>query len=328
MNVDITTTKAQQGYFATIYNIRTRPIAMGGAFTSVEDDLPAVLYNPGAFTMYKNRKSFRLTFFMNPLASYLAFYQDSERFRNSIHERDVLLNASLLFKGIVLTSRSFNLGVILGEESIETIRMKESPRFFNYNDLWENCAHTAFVNVDLARRVSIGISVTNYESHIKSLKATRYGFSYGILLKPGERVNVGLSYVDFPEKNATFRLPIERLMDETMNIGISYRPFDSTILSADVRNLSEENKANVREVHLGFEQQIVGITALRMGFFRERFTRNVRYSAGVGLLDSNLISREKDQFNHRQFICNYSFVYEDDVTTFNRWHFLSLIYRF
>ena len=126
---------------------------------------------------------------------------------------------------------------------------------------------------------------------------------------------------------ADFLLPFERLADETMNVGISYNPLPGTILSIDVRNLTEEKKENSREFHFGFEQNIFSLAAIRGGYFKERFNNSNYYSFGIGLIDSNLLFKKFNRFFHHDFIINYAFIYQEKKYEFSRCHFFSLLFR-
>ena len=77
---------AQDHYFANLYNVKSRPLAMGGAFISIEDDLEAVFFNPATFNLYKNKKNHRITFFFNPISSLIAFQKYSNNFQQKINE--------------------------------------------------------------------------------------------------------------------------------------------------------------------------------------------------------------------------------------------------
>ena len=50
---------------------------MGGAFTAVDDDLAALLYNPASFSLYKDHRANvgRVTLFLNPLAPVVALHE-------------------------------------------------------------------------------------------------------------------------------------------------------------------------------------------------------------------------------------------------------------
>jgi len=317
---------AQTNYFGTLSHLKTRPLAMGGAFTSVEDDLAAVLFNPGNFRLYNN-KDFGITFFFNPLAAFMASQHYSDNFDKKISNENVLNSSALLLKGIVFTLKFVQCGFILNEESFAHIRTYPNIKFFQFNDVLKHSAHTFFACLQLAERVSLGCSSTYYNEKIDNRMNRGFGFSYGIMLKPATNLNVGLSYIDFPERLTGYRSPLERIEDETMNIGVSYTPFRNTIFSVDVRNLTEDNKENVREVHIGLEQSIDNALAIRLGYFQEKFLPPRRiYSCGIGLFDANLFRKKQHHFDHHHFIMNYTFLYQETAMKKpNHWHLFSLL---
>lgn len=318
---------SQTHYFGTMSNVKQRPLAMGGAFTSVEDDLEAVFYNPGSFHLYETDKSIRFTLFINPISLFVASRHYSENFTDKIENTNLLNASALLIKSVIFTAKFFNLGLILGEESLDNILSKPNRSFFNFNDLWNNSSHTIFSRIELARKVSMGVRATSYYRKTDNGLDLGYGFGYGILMKPNPHINVGLSYIDFPKELPNYRTSVERMFDETMNIGVSYRPFSGTTLSLDVRNLTEENKDNVREVHLGFEQTFWGIAAIQCGYFQENYTKFNNYSFGIGLIDSKLLHKKQNEFGHRNYSLQYSFVYQEEENSFKRWHFFSLLFH-
>jgi hypothetical protein len=112
-----------------------------------------------------------------------------------------------------------------------------------------------------------------------------------------------------------------------MNIGVSYQPFRRTTLSFDLRNLTEDQRKSVREVHVGVEQTIFSILAIRGGYYQERFTANPTFSGGIALFDSNLLFSADNQFDHPQFVLNYSLVYQKVDHRIFRWHALSVLIR-
>ena len=58
---------SQTKYFFTLSNQNARPLALGGAFFSVEDDIASINYNPGTVSLYSINKVNKFTFFFNPV---------------------------------------------------------------------------------------------------------------------------------------------------------------------------------------------------------------------------------------------------------------------
>ena len=148
-----------------------------------------------------------------------------------------------------------------------------------------------------------------------------------ILLKPEKGLNIGVSFINLPDSLDQFRMPLERFVDESVNIGVSYRLFSGTLLSLDVRNLGEEKNTSVREFHFGIEQVFLSQIAIRAGYFYNKDEGEHVISGGVGILDGNTFFSSDNSLTHGNFYLNYSFVYENKQTIDNRWHLLSLYIR-
>lgn len=319
---------SQQNYFFTLSTIKARPLAMGGAYTSMEGDIVSASYNPATLNLYRLDKDLRFTFYLTPIAPTTIYY---ERFQNDQQNQqqkeNVFKTAALLMKSLVFTAKFIDVALIFNEQIVDKNYLFSQKKFFQNLNLWENSYHTLVTRIKLADRVSMGASVSYFLKNTNEKVQQGFGFSYGILLKPSTRMNVGLAYVDYPNDMSEIRLPLERLSDQTMNIGVSYKPTSSTTLSLDLRNLTEDDRKGVREAHLGFEQNLFSILAIRGGYFKERFADTHTFSGGIGLIDSNLMFADDNHFNHSQFMLNYSFIYQKNKNQFFRWHVLSLLIR-
>lgn len=319
---------SQQNYFFTLSTIKARPIAMGGAYTSIEDDIVSASYNPATLSLYKFDKDYRFTVYLNPIAPATIYYERLQNDpQNQQPKEDVFKTAALLMKSLVFTGRFIDVALIFNEQILDNNYLFDQKKFFQDCDLWDNSYHTFVTRIKLADRVSIGASGSFYIKRIDQEVKRGWGFSYGILMKPSTRLNVGLAFVDYPDDMPEIRLPLERLVDQTMNIGVSYQPTATTTLSFDLRNLTEDSRKGVREAHLGFEQNLFSILAIRGGYFKERFADTHTFSAGIGLIDSNLLFANDNLFNHAQFILNYSFIYQKNKQQIFNWHVLSLLIR-
>ncbi|HEX9974378.1 MAG TPA: hypothetical protein VGD14_20080 [bacterium] len=319
---------SQQNYFLTLSSTKARPLAMGGAYTAIEDDIVSTFYNPATLSLYPAKKDYRVTFFLNPIGlSTLLSEQIHQNDNEPENGNQFLQSIGLLFKALVFTGKFVDISLVFNEQLIDANTIFQQKQLFDDCDIWSNSYHTLATRVKLADKVAIGVAGSYYTKEVDSEKLRGFGFSYGILLKPAPYLNVGLAFIDFPQQIPEVRLPLERIADQTMNIGVSYRPFSSTIFSLDIRNLTEEQQKSVREAHFGIEQNIFSIMAIRCGYFQERFSNNRTYSAGLALFDSNLIFSKERQFNHPQFILNYSFIHQKKDTELLNWHVISFVVR-
>jgi hypothetical protein len=322
---------AQQNLYLTLNNNKAKPVAMGGAYSSIEDNIVSATYNPASLNLYQREKSFRVTFFFNPITPTILFSEDWRSQDKANYERDnrrYLKNAATLIKGIVVTAKFLDLGFIFNEQLINMDNLQTQQVFFKNSDLFNNCYHTVIARIKLADRVSIGASANMYFKK-NDIKTERfYGFNYGILVKPAPELNVGITYHYFPKTFSDVRIPLERLADQTINAGISYQPLKNSTLAVDLRNLTEEKGKSTFEAHFGLEQRVFSLVALRAGFFNERPSNHPMISAGIGLIDSNLLFSKENQFSQSHFMLNYTFAQKREVNKVYNWYLISLSFRF
>lgn len=320
---------AQGNRFVTLNNLKARPLAMGGAFTAIEDDLSAINFNPAAFTLYGTPKSRRITLFLNPVSPIVGAVKSKDLFSgNGSNFDDYLLALSLFLKSVSFTFSRLELSILLGEQGLYSQTVFPSEKVVEVSGFRQNHSHSFVASLKLAEKVSFGgtASVLFQSKQGDPLdRETGWGISYGILLKPEKKLNIGVSFFSFADSLRRFREPIEGIVDESVNVGVSYQPFDGTLLSADFRNLGEEDSVAVRELHLGFEQVFFSHLAIRGGFFRQDDDRV--FSFGIGLLDENKFFDSERTFKHRNFMLNYTFVYQETSAMDFRWHFFSLLFR-
>jgi len=321
---------AQSNRFITLSHVKARPLAMGGAFTAVEGDLAAINFNPAAFSLYKLKKSKRITFFLNPVAPIVGAIENKMLFQGSDSKiNDYLFSLGLLLKSVSLSLGSIDFTFLLSEEGLNLPDTFVNEKFFRVSGFRQNYSHTFATRLKLADKVSFGGSASVLFGSQEADPLERevgFGFSYGILLKPEKGLSIGVSFFNIPDSLKEFRLQSERIVDESVNIGVSYQPFKGTLLSIDIRNLGEEGSEVVREFHFGLEQVILSHVAIRGGYFSKGGGDNV-FSGGIGLLDWNTIFDSENVFSHPNFVLNYAFVYEKTGMVNDRRHFLSFLIR-
>jgi hypothetical protein len=307
---------------------------MGGAFTAVNDDLPALLYNPASFSLYRDARARRLTLFFNPIAPIVALREPEALFgRSSITSEEALAALAMLVKGVTLSLGSFEFGALLGEQAPNEYLLS-SERLFDAHGYVDNHYHVLAAKMRVAERVSLGGSIGLYYSR-NSQENRKWGLgaSYGVQVTPVRNVLVGVSYITLPNQQRDYREELDRIVDGALNFGVSVHSKFGTILAADIRNLSEE-KAHadelIREVHLGLEQIVLSHVALRAGIFRKRHeSADDRHaiSVGLGLADANGFWPAKRRFNHPNWVINYGMVTEKMEGARRFLHTFSLIWR-
>ncbi len=321
--------QAQATRYVSLNSSKARPLAMGGAFTSITDAFPAVSYNPAAVDLYSVKHRGRLTLFLNPVAPVVGGLNMSDLFSGSSSPgENFLLGASLVLKSLFLSLNSLELGIVLGEQDLQLPQPFQGDDLFSVSGFRQNHAHTVVGRLRLAEQVAFGVSASlMYRSQTAdpNKRLSGVGVSYGILLEPEKGLSIGVSLVDLPDSLHTERLPLERIVDETVNVGVSYNLWNTTV-SLDIRNLGEDDQDAVREFHIGLEQVLLSTVAVRAGWYKKDAGGNV-YSWGLGLLDGNKLWGRPRQFGHNDFLLNYAFVLEEGAVDEWRYHVLSAHFR-
>lgn len=310
---------------------RSRALAMGGAFHSVEDDFSAGFYNPGAFRIYSVKSERRLKVFFNPAATASALYDYSKY--DYDYDRDdeltvgeALYSLAFFLKGMTYTTTVLDMGFGLGEEVIDFTSQKTMPEHvFSFEGMSRCQFHSAFVNLKIAPPVSIGVSGTLYSSRAEEKMTVRDGYTFGVLIKPDPRLNIGIVYYKLPEMFSGARMGLENIENETATSGISYMPDDQTVLSIDLRAVNKEDLPTSRQVHAGIERRFFNRLALRAGYYRSKETHDDVMSFGIGILPRwEKISKYSG--TTRNDVLSYSFI-ADERSFERRWHIISLLVR-
>ena len=110
------------------------------------------------------------------------------------------------------------------------------------------------------------------------------GRAYGALLRPNDRVAVGLTYFDASPDFERFRQDLEGFGPRTMNAGVAYRPIPSLLATFDLRDLSEKWQDTALEPRVGLEWDVAGQASVRAGAFREQDDDRGVLTLGVGAI--------------------------------------------
>ena len=325
-----------ENYYIAVSTLMARPLGMGGAFTAVDDDLAALLYNPASFSLYKDHRANvgRVTLFLNPIAPVVALQDPAALFgRNYFTAEEVAAIVGMLIKGMTLSLGHFEVGALLGEQSPQPERFS-TLQVFDAHEYLDNQYNVLAARMRVAERVSLGGSIGLYYSGVEPRgRKWGVGTSYGVLVRPGREVSVGVSYITLPQMQRDYREDLERIVSGALNFGMSVRFKFGATVAADIRNLGEEKGTTgelVREAHLGLEQILLTQVALRAGLFRKRQEAvDDRYalSAGVGLINGNGFWSSRRRFSHGNWIINYGVVTETLRGQRRFYHALSMIFR-
>lgn len=269
-----------------------------------------------------------MTLYLNPIAPAVALGQyQSFRKEKGLTRKTLLLSLGLLIKSITITLRFLDIGLLFGDESLRNFDQVRGEKFFDPRGFLNNNFSTLLFRLRLHPRVRIGATESLYLGEIGRERYWGLGSSYGILVKSSNRLNIGVVYIDLPQEFPDFRTTLERIDDETVNVGFCYRLGRGAIFTCDIRNITEESKETPLEVHLGIEKSFFSQIALRGGYFKKRDSKQETFSFGMGLLNCNSFVSESNWFSHPNYLLNYSLVLERKGDRLRQWHFLSLIFR-
>lgn len=317
---------AQSGY-VTLSQVKTRAVAMGGAYSAVGDNLAACIYNPATFEEYEFPKDFRITFYLNPFAPLVSLYgKQSEKAASESNQVKYSHAAGLLVKGITGTFRNFLVGIVFNEESVANRLLNYRKQFFAAESHWQDYSHIVTLRLKLAPQVALGVSTSFYSIDSAAGKSWYVDTSYGVLLRPDEKLNVGVFYVALPEGLENHRQLVERLSNDSINIGLAYYPRKSTIISLDLRNINDEGDDNAIQPHVGIEQKFQPWLALRGGFYRQK-NGALTFSTGVGIISNEIFHKKKNRFKNNQFMINYTYLVQSKNSIKTNWHFFSFNVR-
>jgi hypothetical protein len=306
-------------HLVTLSTIKARSLSVGGAFVSVQDDLASLDFNPAAFSIAPVSERVQVSLFLNPLGSLLVV-------KNQGNYSDWTTPVGWIVRGGGISLGKLNVGFLWGEETLNNEKGLKRSDFFDASFYeWQNNASFGF-SLALAPRVSLGMAGELFFRNIEK-KEIKFGHRYGMILHPRSNLSFGLCYFDFPNECAKDRMVLERIGDETLNIGISYSPWKPLTLMLDVRNVSDDGKGIMREPHMGLEMLPLKHIALRGGFFRDRESDENTYSLGVGILNWNSILPGDRFFSHPTFSLNAAMLWQQNNQLKARWFLLSCVVR-
>ncbi len=312
-------------------SLRTRAKAMGGAFFAVSDGFSSAFFNPASVDLYRYPRSTKFAFFLNPVGAASLINDANDLNANKKYDSiDWIHVAGILAKGFAISRPAFSAVLLLSEE----LPQQKVPDYHKKNNMisskgildW-NCDVLA-LKLRLAEQISIGASGFLFTSMLNDSLSRRFGTSYGIHIKPNSYVSVGVAYFDIPSNVADLMFLQNRIINETINVGFSIKPFNSLSFSLDSYNVSEDNAKITREIHVGTEFVPGNFTALRAGFYREQDTEIDVYSLGLGLIDNNLFRSTDDSFSSYDFAINYGLQMKKFENNFYYHHYLTFLLRF
>jgi apolipoprotein N-acyltransferase len=307
--------RAEEIQKVTLSTVKSRSIAMAGAFSSVRDDLAALDFNPATFGLEDRTDESHGHVFLNPFGPLLLA-------KNAGELKYWPSALGYVFQGIGVSLRRIQFGLVFGNETLAEKKRLSREDWFGGSGFQRNSHSSIGFSLALAPRVSLGAAgeLTVRDGHWARAK---FGYRYGLQIHPRGNLSVGMFYIDFPKSYERERLTLERLDDATLNVGITYRPFPWIQLAGDMRNVSDEGKDVVREPHFGFEVVPWRHLSVQGGYYRIWDARKDVFSMGIGLLDQHAWVRSGRPYASPRLVFRSAIVLENDLNGSVGWFFLT-----
>ncbi len=306
----------------------TRALAMGGAFTAVEDALENALFNPAALRADTyGQSSFDL--YLNPIGAADAVkHRNTLTMRNSWNARDALSMPGIFLRSVTYAQPVFQVSAILAEQLPNNPFLNNKASQYDTEHILDWNYHLASVRLTLAKQVSLGATAYAFNRTDRSTQqlSTRFGSSYGILMKPNDSFTAGVSFFSFPEGADSLIFQQHRISNKSINVGIAYRVAPYLTGALDFRNVSQEENNSTNEVHAGLEIQPASMLALRTGYFRNYNSGIDTYSIGLGLADFRTF-KTSERFVLSRIILNYGLQMEYDPDEPRFAHYFTFLLR-
>lgn len=306
-------------YQMSVATSKAYPLSMGGAFATMEHPFAALDYNPAGINLQTQNRN-QLFVFYNPfgVAAISRNWDDlkSERFP-----------AEWVIRGAGLKLGRLSMACLFGEERIDTATDYYNNEFLQstgYHDAWNGSFGFSLV---LAPRVILGAAAeTSYQEDVDN--RIQWGYRYGLILKPKSYFTFGLSYLDLPNDHGDNRIPLERLADESLNIGFVFKPVNTFKLAVDVRNVSNPSDFIAQEPHVGVELIPWRHLALRGGYYQILEGRKDNFSMGIGLFDISTLVPHQRRLNYSTLGINVTYLIQRDAIQSSNWLIFSSSFYF
>ena len=251
--------------------VGARPLAMGGAFISVADDVNAIYWNPAGLTQLDE---FEVTYTRTINNRDLFNYNDFIGSAGRIDELGVSYGLGYIGEGIEFSQYDFDLE--------DTIEIEQSTNWFILS-----------LARDFSNSLSLGANIRlmnmNYEvsSGFESVSDddTNIAIDFSALYQFNEQLYAGILFQDFFETE--FELFGEEIyFIRNIRPGVSFQPDDYLTLAFSIYDLNDEFDRNIS---FGGELELIEITNLeilnsnkenvflRGGFYQENLTFGTGY---------------------------------------------------
>lgn len=228
--------------------VGARPLAMGGAFTGLADDVNTTYWNPAGLTQ---------------LTGQHATWMHTTTNRDEINYQDYFAYTS----SIKNSKMSFGVSIIKDNVSLGAVTD-------NQTWIWASTGYK------ISDKISVGLNIRGIQDSPKGY-STDMALDLGGLYKINDKWTAGLLIQDFNEaKIHANGLSIAKHM-QNWRPGASYRLDENTVFSAELYDLFDNGSA--RALRLGGERKLVNGWAVRAGLYGAGNSSCFTFGAGKSL---------------------------------------------
>jgi len=298
----------------SVSTVSPRPMAMGGAFMAVDDELAAMAWNPAGFVPSNCGSDSRFRVHINALGALpiinetgLLTGEESEPFASLPAFERLSIVLGSVAKAATVRVGGLAVGALLLEEHLDPEGLAAPGGLADASDLLSAYYTTFAVAFRMAPSVTIGASEIVLSGwDVPGERKNGEGRTYGVLLRPNDKVTVGLTYLDLSSDFEHYRLGVEGLASRTMNAGLAYRPSEELLLTFDLRDLSEKHEETSLEPRVGVEWMLWGRGAFRAGAYREDAGATNVLTMGIGSIPVSACPRSARTPGGDSFVLNYA----------------------
>jgi len=154
-------------------------------------------------------------------------------------------------------------------------------------NIFDGSSYSLAFKYSISAGFSIGANTTLYDLMENDQRKTCGGYTLGTMFYPSDGFSLGLTYYGAGPNARNALSPVERIIDNSANLGLLFSRINNIEITCDIRNLFNSDEDAFRELHLGAEGRFAKWFALRGGYYREHDTDKSVYSLGFNLMRLN-----------------------------------------
>jgi len=249
--------------------VGARPLAMGGAFVAVADDVNATYWNPAGLSQIPAGK-------IEITGMHTTTNRDQINYQDYAAAATTLAVPKLGESGTVSIGASYVMSRQLAED-------RNTKEVFDFNDHWMWVSGAAKIKIDSVT-LSAGANLRTIFSDAPRQYdiTTDPGLDLAVLGKSEDRLSAGLLIQDANEPRRRSHGIVEGVHVQNWRPGIAFRPARNSVLSLEIYDAM--NRGGARSFRAGGEI-VLGPVALRAGYYGfgggSEVPRSVTFGAGV-----------------------------------------------